>query len=163
MLAANILTEDSSVLRPYVEPYLVRNVAGVRIAIVGLITSDTKNVSTGPFGGARFHDEVATLRELWPKLRKQADAIVLLTHCGLKTDIRLARAFPEICLILGGHSHTLLLRGHREGDTWIVQSGSCATAVTRVRLVVDQGRRRVRVSGTELVRLPARADGAAGA
>ncbi len=155
VLGANIFTRGTHALRPYVKPYLVKNVAGVRVAIVGLITSDTPNVSTGPFGEAEFRDEISTLRRLWPELRQRADVIVLLTHCGLKTDIRLARAFPEVTLILGGHSHTALWRGRREGNTWIVQSGSRGTAVARVRLAADAGNRRLRVLGAELVRLRA--------
>ncbi|MHC4077619.1 MAG: bifunctional metallophosphatase/5'-nucleotidase [Planctomycetota bacterium] len=157
VLGANIFTAGTQALRPYVKPYLIRNVGGVRVAVVGLITSDTKNVSTGPFGQAEFRDEVAVLRKLWPELKRRADAILLLTHCGLQTDVRLARAFPEVVLILGGHSHTELWRGHQEGDTWIVQGGSRGTAMTRVRLSVGTRHSRLRVLGAELVRLPARA------
>jgi 2',3'-cyclic-nucleotide 2'-phosphodiesterase (5'-nucleotidase family) len=154
VLAANI--RDGAGRRPaYARPFHIENVGGMRIAIVGLIASDTKNVSTGPFGNAEFRDEVATLRELLPKLRPKIDGLILLTHCGIAKDEELARAFPSIDLILGGHSHTALPVGRQVGDTWIVQSGGRGAAVSRVELELDHGARRVRVRGARLVSLPA--------
>ncbi|MCB9888374.1 MAG: bifunctional metallophosphatase/5'-nucleotidase [Planctomycetes bacterium] len=153
VLGANIRVAGGGIA-PYVVPFTVESVGGIRVAIVGLITANTKNVSTGPFGRAEFVDEIDTLRRLWPELRRVADEVVLLTHCGLTKDVQLARAFPELCLILGGHSHTALLEGHREGRTWIVQSSGKSTAVSRVVLDVDRRSRRLVVRSAGLRRIP---------
>ncbi len=156
VLGANVLERGSERVRPYVRPYTVRTVTGaggvpVRIAIVGLVTEDTPQVATGPFGSAVFETETATLERLWPQLMRDAEHVVLLTHSGLRRDIELAQRFPGIRLILGGHSHTLLRRAVVEGDTTIVQSGSRAGAVTEVevRLTVD----RFECAATTLVEL----------
>ena len=68
-------------------PRLLRS---VRIALVGLVTKDTKSVATGPFGAAEFEDEEQTLKRLLPQVLDQADVVILLTHCGLEVDRRLA-------------------------------------------------------------------------
>jgi 5'-nucleotidase / UDP-sugar diphosphatase len=78
---------------------------------------------------------------------------VLLTHCGLETDRRLARAFPEIPLILGGHSHTALRTPFVEGTTWIVQTQGKATSVQRLDARADTAARRLVLERGELVEL----------
>ncbi len=147
VLGANVVEVDAPRLRPYVRPYVVRKVApsagdspAQRVAIVGLITAETPYVSTGPFGAAAFGDEVETLAALWPALRRDAEHVVLLTHCGVDRDRALAQRFPDVGLILGGHSHTELRRPVREGRTVIAQSGSSALAVTELELRVRPGR-----------------------
>ena len=125
----------------------------MRIAQVGLTTSDTKQVSMGPFGSCEFLNEAATLRALLPEVRRRADVVVLLTHCGLEEDRELARQFPEVPLILGGHSHTLLRRSVQVGGTHIVQSGSRGTAVSVVRVQLIASPPQLLVSSAESVDL----------
>lgn len=154
ILGANILdAKRPGQVRQYAKPFIVLEKAGVRVAIVGLVTKDTKGVSTGPFGDAEFQDEARTLEGLLPSVRKEADAIVLLTHCGLETDKALAKRFPELALILGGHSHTELRRQEREGSTVIVQSGSKGSAVTRIEVDLAEQAPNFRVLGTRFVEM----------
>lgn len=154
VLAANVVQRDEPArLRPYVRKFIIERVGGIRVALVGLIASETRSVSTGPFGAADFPDEIETLRKLWPGLQEAADEIILLTHCGLSIDRKLAKAFPRIRLILGGHSHTALPRGLRVGDTWIAQSAGKGTAISRVSLEIDSSSRRLAVERVETVDL----------
>jgi 2',3'-cyclic-nucleotide 2'-phosphodiesterase (5'-nucleotidase family) len=154
VLGANIRT-SAGTLPAYARPFHLQTVGGLRIAIVGLIASDTRNVSTGPFGDAHFGDEVATLQALLPTLRPAVDGLVLLTHCGIEKDRELARRFPAVDLILGGHSHTALPVGQRVGETWIVQSAGHGGAVSRVEVDLDRAARKVRVRSARLVELRA--------
>ena len=57
------------------------------------------------------------------RLRADVDVLVALTHIGLRRDRELAGVCPELDLILGGHSHDLLLP-ERVGEVWLAQSGS---------------------------------------
>jgi 5'-nucleotidase/UDP-sugar diphosphatase len=123
----------------YAQPLQVVDVHGCRLVIVGLITADAKNVSTGPFGDVEFEREEQALRAVLPGARAKGDVIVLLSHCGLETDKRLAAAFPEIPLILGGHSHVALKTPLVEGSTWIVHTQGKATSVYRVDARVERG------------------------
>jgi 5'-nucleotidase len=47
----------------------------------------------------------------------------------LSKDKQLAEGVPEIDLILGGHSHSVLDTPIRENQTWICQGGSHARFV----------------------------------
>ena len=56
-------------------------------------------------------DPVTTAPGIVETLRKQADIVVLLSHCGEDIDQKLAAAVPGIDVIVGGHSHTRLAVG----------------------------------------------------
>jgi 2',3'-cyclic-nucleotide 2'-phosphodiesterase (5'-nucleotidase family) len=160
VLGANVLDGRAATRTPigYVKPWQVVDAKGLRLVIVGLITADTKNVSTGPFGDAEFEREEKALTAVLPEARKAGDVVVLLTHCGLETDRRLAKTFPEIPLILGGHSHTalktpLVVDHDTGGDTWIVQTQGKATSVQRIDARVDREQKKLRLLHAELVEL----------
>ncbi|MBA4292011.1 hypothetical protein C0431_03480 [bacterium] len=59
-------------------------------------------------------------------LRPHVDLLICLSHIGLTQDRRLAEACPEIDLILGGHSHSVLTEPEIIGKTAICQTGSHA-------------------------------------
>jgi 5'-nucleotidase / UDP-sugar diphosphatase len=145
VLGANIHAGTRHEGLRWLSPYVVRVVAGMRIGIFGLITQRTRLVSTGPFGNLRYADEIETLERWMPRLRADCDAIVLLTHCGLAKDKQLAERFPEVQLILGGHSHTSLKQPVRVGSTWIAQTGARSKEIDRVQLRVDPLSRRIRL------------------
>ena len=145
ILAANLHAGARHTVVPWVKPYVVKVVAGMRIAIFGLITQRTRLVSTGPFGDLRYGDEIEALSRWMPRLEADSDAIVLLSHCGLAKDKELAENFPRVQLILGGHSHTSLKRPVRVGPTWIVQTGARSQEIDRVQLRVDPLSRRIYV------------------
>jgi len=155
VLGANVEVRSTAGPKPadFVRPFVVLDVHGVRVVVVGLVTHDTKAVSTGPFDDDTFADEQRTLRRLWPTLRQAGDVVVLLTHCGVEADRELARAFPEIPLILGGHSHTGLREPLREGDTWIVQTHGKGSEVYRVEVLADAEAKTLRPLRGELVEL----------
>ena len=44
------------------------------------------------------------------------DCLIALTHIGFKTDQQLAAECPEIDIILGAHSHTVLEIPVRAGE-----------------------------------------------
>lgn len=155
VLGANVVTGSGRERAPaaFVQPFAIVPVHGLRLVVLGLITRDTKAVSTGPFGDDDFTDEAAAVRRVLPEARKQGDVVVLLTHCGVEVDRELARAFPEVPLILGGHSHTGLTEPLREGNTWIVQTHGKGSEVSRVEAVADATTKTLRLLRGELVEL----------
>lgn len=155
VLGANVLQAGSREPRlcDYALPFVVLTVQGLRVAVIGLVTKDTKAVSTGPWGEAEFEDEHAAVRRTLPQARAAADVVVLLTHCGLETDRALAKAFPEIPLILGGHSHTGLVKPYLEGKTWIVQTHGKASEIYRLEAHADAERKRLELRSGGLIEL----------
>jgi len=96
-------------------PYVIREVDGVKVGIIGLNTPGIPNWSRpGLLGGLWFADSVETLRRVVPELRKKgADVLVLVCHQGYReggddhaNQIKaIAENFPELDVIIGGHTH----------------------------------------------------------
>ncbi len=105
VLAANVsLGEDQDLVRPYV----IERAGPVRLAFLGLCTV----YGVGDKGiPVKAVDPIETAKGLVPRLRRQADVVVAVTHLGLAEDVRLVAAVEGIDLVLGGHSHTVLKHG----------------------------------------------------
>jgi 2',3'-cyclic-nucleotide 2'-phosphodiesterase/3'-nucleotidase len=137
LISANILGVDG---RPYFQPYVIKQVGEVKVAILGLTTPKVP-VWEKPenIPGLTFADPVATARQYVPELRKKADVVVLLAHTGpekapknpkdpanwfkaetyvdQKQDdehflFRLA-AVPGVDVVFGGHAHLSIPGVHK--------------------------------------------------
>jgi 5'-nucleotidase len=90
------------------QPWLVRELAGVPFALLG-ITLPQMAAIANPDEHTRFHGVTETLTRHLGAIRGQGIRhIILLSHLGLEQDKLLAARFPEISLIIGGHTHSLL-------------------------------------------------------
>ncbi|MAF64387.1 MAG: hypothetical protein CMJ84_01835 [Planctomycetes bacterium] len=127
----------------WVEPWKVCEIAGVRVGLVGLLTPGTPHITHADAGSLHFADPIAQLARARAALAGEVDWVLPLTHVGVDADVELARAFPDLPLIVGGHSHTFLREGRREGETLIVQVGSKASAMGRVDLWFDAETKRL--------------------
>ncbi len=96
---------DRATGRPLAEPWRIEQVGRVRVGIFGSITRATSTY-TAAKEGIDILDEMATARRTVAELRKRADIVVLLSHAGEQTDLRLAAEVPGIDVIVGGHSHS---------------------------------------------------------
>ncbi|KAK4885954.1 hypothetical protein RN001_002225 [Aquatica leii] len=89
---------------------VVRN--GKRIGVVGVLLATTDVISNT--GKLKFFDESKHVNKEANRLIKEenVDTIVVLSHCGYDTDIRIAKnATSKISIIVGGHSHSFLYTG----------------------------------------------------
>lgn len=113
-----------------VAPYVVKEVKGVKVGIIGVVGADTP-FTTHPrnVAGLGFLDPSVTLQEKARELSANVDLLVALTHCGFKADRELASSVPEVQVIVGGHSHTRLDRPAQVGKTLIVQAWEHAKAL----------------------------------
>ncbi len=109
-------------------------------AIVGLTTPDTKIESAAAnVADIDFPDPAQTLREQLARLPENVKLIIALTHLGLAGDIQLAQAVPEIDVIIGGHSHTVLEQPRQVGQTLICQAGSYSYYLGQLDAYVEDG------------------------
>jgi len=151
LLAANIVVTATGEIPPFCQPYVIKEVAGKRIAIFGLITPDTP-VVTHPKNvvGLTFLDPIETAAKLVPELRPKADLIIALTHIGYEMDRRLAEEVGGIHVIVGGHSHTKIdvpeRVGNEGGNAIIVQAWEYGMVLGRLDLEM-RGKAIVRFSG----------------
>lgn len=86
-------------------------------------------------------DPVLTARETVAHLRNdhRVDVVIVLSHLGYPVDEALAQQIDGIDLILGGHTHHVLERAVRCGNTWMVAAGRRGSHVSVVRIVRDAG------------------------
>ena len=165
LLAANIIRRADQQPVDYARPTAMLVVGGVRLGVVGLATRTTAT-STLPANVAhlRFLEEAPIARDRARALRAEgAEVVVALSHCGLapslarqavtgdvkltdediayRGDLAIARAAP-VDLVLGGHMHTALPRPFVDPQSGvpIVQSGAHLRAVTRLEVVVEDGK-----------------------
>lgn len=134
-MEAQGLTEDQQLLKDAFEAYGLRDYVvvekgDVRIAVFGIFGEDS--LACAPTCVLQFRDasEAAadTVREI--RENETVDMIVCLSHSGTAEDESksedeiLAKAVPEIDLIVSGHTHTSLYEPIRHGSTYIVSCGS---------------------------------------
>jgi len=99
-LAANI--DAATTALPHMKPFVVfQTQNGMSVAILGLSTVNFEKP------GVTARDPVETSL-LYRNLAHENDLFVTLNHIGFTSDQELAKAIPEIDVIVGGHSHTLL-------------------------------------------------------
>jgi len=122
-LAANLRQQYKDGIE-YFRPYVIRNVAGVRVGIVGFVTPGVPRWEIpAHYRGYEFEPIVDAARRVIPEVRKQADLIVVIAHSGLELDPQtgqpfypdqipgenamdaLAKQVPGIDVILFGHTH----------------------------------------------------------
>lgn len=111
ILSANLNFSAVTELNKLVKPWIIKEVAGVRVALVGL-TTDELFILTNPkyLTGILLNDPVDIAAREIEAIRAQADLVVLLTHVGLKADLEIAATIDGVDVIIGGHSHAALPR-----------------------------------------------------
>ncbi len=161
VLSANTFGEDGKLVA-WARPWIIKEVAGVKVGIFGLTTANMANLSFPKhIVGLVFRREVDVARAAVKALKRQgATVIIAVTHIGLEEenhgregDRTLAREVPGIDLIVGGHSHTFLNRPIRIEETLIVQAGRYLEKAGRAELVIDPKTRKVVASSAELIEL----------
>jgi 5'-nucleotidase len=153
-LAANLEGESGQPMQeilPGVSPFAILDADGVKVAVLGLTYHNLAAiVRASAIEGLRSLPGVETVKRYLPELQDQADLIVVLSHMGLEADRELARAIPEIPLIIGGHSHASLNTGDRVGQTAIARAGAYGEHLGRVVVSFDRQQGQLIGNGVEV-------------
>ncbi|MDD5629515.1 MAG: bifunctional UDP-sugar hydrolase/5'-nucleotidase [Elusimicrobia bacterium] len=164
VLCANVYRSDGG-RAPEFKPWLVKEVAGVKVGLFGLLNTNMKNLAFPEhIAGLSFRRGVDEAKDAVAALRAQgATVIIALSHQGLEppgvtsfeADRFLAEQVEGIDLIVGGHSHVTPEKGERGAvhGTLIVQAGSELVRVGEAVLEVDARTKKVVRSSARLVRL----------
>ena len=89
-------------------PYVIKNVNGARICVVGQAFPRTANANPQEFFpdwsfGLREDDMISLVKGI--REGENPDAIVLLSHNGMDVDIKMAQRVPGLNVVFGGHTH----------------------------------------------------------
>ncbi len=128
---------------PFLKPYLIKEVAGLRVALIGLdlpgtpLSTTVENVSD-----LCFRDELESYLEIRKEIGTRADLFVMVIHNGNTTaDAPITRLVEKIAAhgpttlhaVISGHTH--IVNSAKVGAIPIIQSGSGGEAFGRVDLV----------------------------
>jgi sulfur-oxidizing protein SoxB len=89
-------------------PYVIKEINGARICIVGQAFPRTANANPQEFFpdwsfGLREDDMIELVNGI--RETEKPDAIVLLSHNGMDVDIKMAERVPGLNAVFGGHTH----------------------------------------------------------
>lgn len=76
-------------------PYIVREMGGHRVAILGL-------TEAGATRDVYATDPLAAARGMMPELQSKADIIIVLSHAGARADVNIAEQVAGVDFIAGG-------------------------------------------------------------
>jgi 5'-nucleotidase len=140
---------DGSLLRDHVEPWIIREVGGVKVGIFGLGIAFDGLVLASLHEGVRYTDPYASARQAASDLRGQGCSVVVcLSHLGYRyrgdtpSDTILAQEVEGVDLILGGHTHTFMdspdVYPRRDGgQTLVNQVGWAGMRLGRIDVVLS--------------------------
>ena len=108
IVSANIDASREPLLRDRIKPYIIKDIGGRKVGIIGLTTPDTQELSH-PGATITFGDPEQSARLAIDALVAQGvHVIIIVSHLGYQNDVGLASRLPEIDMIAGGHTHTIL-------------------------------------------------------
>jgi len=126
-----VLTANASL--PGVKPYDFFTAGGVKIAVIGIGKEDGGKI-------IKFKKPQTVIKPLLEEIKKQNPGVIVLlihdSYDGENADI--AKKFPDINIILGGHAHKEL-QNIFVGKTLLVESGSNLKTMSKVTVDADDG------------------------
>jgi len=123
-------------------PYIIKEINGLRIGIVGIASNIVDKTMPPHFSeGIMFTSGKEELPAIISALRAQAkaDLIVLISHLGFAQDMELLSQIPGIDVCLSGHTHNRLFQPVKAGQTIVIQSGCHGSFLGRLDLEIENG------------------------
>ncbi len=143
-LSANITVKGEKELNNKIKKYIIKEVNGCKIGIIGITTDDLKSLVVN---GDKINvkNEIKTVKKYTKKLQKSTDFLIVLSHSGYDEDIKIAQEAPQVDLIVGGHSHTFLdkpkvITHEDNSKTLIVQDGEYGKYLGGLDITAENGK-----------------------
>lgn len=134
-ISTNYMFGNPEVARMFA-PYKIFEYEGKKIGVLGLNLNPDGMIASGNADGVTYLDavEAAEAGAWWLKNREGADMVIAVSHIGYDdvpppSDREVAAKTKNIDIILGGHSHTLLVPG--SGREWVTNSVGDSVLVTQ--------------------------------
>lgn len=97
---------DNETIQNEIKPYIIKEYGQNKAAYFGLTTNET---GMNNIKGMQIYNPYETAKEIISQLKNAGiNKIIAVTHLGIEQDKKLAEMFPDIDLIVGGHTHTVL-------------------------------------------------------
>lgn len=156
VIAANVIERKSGNFIPGTKPYILKDINGIRIGIIGIACTDTTVLSPECSKEKyNFLSAEETLKCYIPVLKQihKADLIMVISHLGYREDVKLADMVSDIDIIVGAHSHTALKEPVMKNNTIIIQAGCYLTYLGKTELEVDKEKKKIISYRGELIKI----------
>lgn len=123
----------------FTKPYVILNVNGLRVAVLGAMTDSLKSL-TVPSAVGDWHTIplVATVRKYAQELKARSDLVVVLAHVTGDEELALLKTAPEVPVIVSGHIHRGIPGDAlTEGGRVLVRVKGYGEEIGRLELQVD--------------------------
>jgi 2',3'-cyclic-nucleotide 2'-phosphodiesterase (5'-nucleotidase family) len=119
------------------DPYVILNVNGLRVGVLGALTDDMKNLSTPKLMG-EWHTApvVGAVRKYAAELREKCDIVVLLAHIDDNEEAAFLQ-YPELPVIVTGHIHTGIPQAMTKDGRVLVRVKGYGEELGRLDLQID--------------------------
>ncbi len=116
ILAGNFDVSNEPLLAGKMEDYVVLDIDGEKVGIIGALTVDTVDISS-PGDNITFEDPAVSTAAAVEELEGMGvNKIIVVSHLGYGEDQRVAEAVPGIDVIVGGHTNTRLSNDDDSAD-----------------------------------------------
>lgn len=134
ILAANVKAAEGQ--PDFLKPFATLRLGGLKVGVIGVTTADTPlTTAPGNTKGYAFSDPVDAVGRALAEGKAQGwDAVIVLSHCGFDVDKAIARKYPGLSLVVGGHDHKELDSPWVENGVPIVQAGDRGRFLGEVRI-----------------------------
>jgi hypothetical protein len=146
VVSANFYDKNDSTLM--FDPYVVKEVGGVKFGLLGLLDDDPRRVGVfEQIERAYVTNYVEAARKYLPELEQKCDITVALAHVGLGNARKLAEKVPDFDIVLAGHGGDRTPMAEKVGETILVKSGSKSSSIGTLILSLSGDNRIVAFDG----------------
>jgi 2',3'-cyclic-nucleotide 2'-phosphodiesterase (5'-nucleotidase family) len=134
ILSANVDLTELSMLAPFILPWMIKDIDGLKVGIFGVVTDDPIYYSADLIGSI---DEPYTPAGMTAAALRNmgCHVVIAVSHLGMLYDIGGLSLVPGIDIIVGGHSHDEMLAQIYNGKI-IVQAGEFGKNLGELRVDV---------------------------
>ena len=136
------------------KPYIIKIFGALRVAFIGYTPkSSFQYFPAWKKLAVQIENERDQLKKALAEVSGKADLIILLSNAGDDEDYNLAKAFPEIDIIVGGHSQVELEEPVQIGKTIIVQAGGSGAYVGQLDITFTKKSNKAKIIANKLIPL----------
>ena len=138
VLSANVVDANGKSITG--QPYMIKTVGGIRVAIIGVVLSDLKGnfVSPSEVGPWKVLPVIETVRRYALELRDRSDLIVVLGHIHDDEEVKeILKQIPAVSVVVAGHTHVAYSEMMNVDGRVAVLVNSYADQLGRLDLEVD--------------------------
>ncbi len=139
IFAANL--RDEATGERLFEPYIIREVAGVKVAVIGYTDPDVPERQPPAYSTGLSYTGPEELPGLVEEVRREhgAEVVMLMSHIGLSKAIALTDELPVMDAHLSGDTHERTYEPIDRDGTWVVEPGAFGSFLGRMDLWVRDG------------------------